>query len=66
LKTCTFLRAITARRTRRMSSSLLPLNMTPLMTSIQPPVAGKGMSEIIAAATVAGWSGNGLAGDVPV
>src|SRR6476646_8121288 len=27
-----------ARRTRRMSSSLLPLNMTPAMTSIHPPL----------------------------
>src|SRR5205814_5319903 len=27
-----------ARRTRRSSSSLLPLNITPAMTSIQPPV----------------------------
>src|SRR5436305_13105424 len=26
-----------ARRTRRMSSSLLPLNITPAMTSIHPP-----------------------------
>src|SRR3954470_5182874 len=26
-----------ARRTRRISSSLLPLNMTPAMTSIHPP-----------------------------
>src|ERR1700687_4741744 len=37
LTTCTLFRAIIARRTRRMSSSLLPLNMTPAMTSIHPP-----------------------------
>src|SRR6476660_7362063 len=36
LNTCTDLRAIMARRTRRMSSSLLPLNITPQITSIQP------------------------------
>src|SRR4051812_30519007 len=36
LKTCTFWRAIWARRMRRISSSLLPLNMLPVMTSIQP------------------------------
>src|SRR5688500_18814274 len=47
LKTCTFFRAMTDRRTRRISSSLLPLNITPLMTSIHPPVDGKGMSEIM-------------------
>src|SRR6266516_2249307 len=29
---------MTARRTRRMSSSLLPLNITPAMTSIHPPL----------------------------
>jgi hypothetical protein len=28
--------AICARRSRRISSSLLPLNMLPVMTSIQP------------------------------
>jgi hypothetical protein len=28
-----------ARRTRRMSSSLFPLNITPQITSIQPEVA---------------------------
>src|SRR5260221_9604413 len=38
LKTCTRFRAMIARRTRRSSSSLLPLNITPAMTSIQPPV----------------------------
>src|SRR5215208_4306634 len=38
LNTCTLLRAMMARRTRRMSSSLLPLNMTPAMTSIHPPL----------------------------
>src|SRR5687768_10804890 len=37
LKTCTRFRAIIERLTRRMSSSLLPLNMTPAITSIQPP-----------------------------
>jgi hypothetical protein len=36
LNTCTRLFAISARRTRRMSSSLFPLNITPQMTSIQP------------------------------
>ena len=36
LKICTFCFAICARRRRRMSSSLLPLNMLPVMTSIQP------------------------------
>src|SRR6058998_3722695 len=46
LNTWTLLRAITARRTRRMSSSLLPLNITPLITSIQPPLVGNGRSEI--------------------
>src|ERR1043165_160800 len=36
LKTCTSFFAIIARRTRRMSSSLLPENITPQITSIQP------------------------------
>src|SRR5688572_28154635 len=36
LKICTFWRAIWARRRRRISSSLLPLNMLPVMTSIHP------------------------------
>ncbi len=36
LKICTRCFAICARRSRRMSSSLLPLNMLPVMTSIQP------------------------------
>jgi len=36
LKICTCCRAIWARRSRRISSSLLPLNMLPVMTSIQP------------------------------
>ena len=36
LKIWTFWRAICARRSRRISSSLLPLNMLPVMTSIQP------------------------------
>src|SRR5579862_8551554 len=36
LKTSTRLRAIMARRRRRISSSLLPENMGPQMTSIQP------------------------------
>src|SRR5678810_87533 len=36
LKIWTFWRAIWARRSRRISSSLLPLNMLPAMTSIQP------------------------------
>src|SRR5687768_2886751 len=61
LNTCTFLRAITARRTRRMSSSLFPLNITPLITSIHPPVDGNGMSEIIVVGSVwwDGWDGRG-------
>jgi hypothetical protein len=33
LKTCTARRAMTARFTRRMSSSLFPLNIEPTMTS---------------------------------
>src|SRR6266481_188962 len=36
LKICTRWRAISARRRRRISSSLLPLNMGPQITSIQP------------------------------
>src|SRR5688500_15013046 len=36
LNTCTSLRAIIALRTRRISSSLLPENITPQITSIQP------------------------------
>src|SRR5438034_7751943 len=36
LNTCTRCRAICARRTRRMSSSLFPLNMLPQMTSMRP------------------------------
>src|ERR1041385_2606095 len=36
LKTCTRLRAIMARRRRRMSSSLLPENIGPQITSIHP------------------------------
>src|SRR3972149_4196242 len=32
---------MTARRTRRLSSWLLPLNMTPVMTSIQPAALKK-------------------------
>src|ERR1700757_4923017 len=36
LKICTRWRAISARRSRRISSSLLPLNMGPQITSIQP------------------------------
>src|SRR6185436_12448734 len=35
-------RAMMARRTRRKSSSLLPLNMTPAITSIHPPAWWKG------------------------
>ena len=37
LKTCTLLRAMIDRRTRRISSSLLPLNITPAITSTHPP-----------------------------
>src|SRR5262245_62072229 len=46
LNSCTFWRAICARRTRRMSSSLLPLNMLPVMTSMRParPAAGADMA----------------------
>ena len=44
LKIWTFWRAICARRTRRISSSLLPLNMLPTMTSIQPARPGPGAS----------------------
>src|SRR5213593_328772 len=40
LKTCTCLRAMTARRTRRISSSDFPLNITPEMTSIHPERVG--------------------------
>src|SRR5712692_1026743 len=36
LNTCTRCRAICARRTRRISSSLFPLNMLPQMTSMRP------------------------------
>ena len=36
LKTCTRRLAICARRSRRINSSLLPLNMLPTMTSIHP------------------------------
>src|SRR5688572_13058336 len=36
LKICTLRFAICARRSRRISSSLLPLNMLPVMTSIHP------------------------------
>src|ERR1041384_1323133 len=36
LNICTRCRAISARRSRRISSSLLPLNIGPQMTSIQP------------------------------
>src|SRR5450759_4550850 len=38
LNTCTRFRAMMARRTRRISSSLLPLNITPAITSIHPPL----------------------------
>src|SRR5688500_14512216 len=38
LKTCTRLRPMIARRTRLINSSLLPLNITPAMTSTHPPV----------------------------
>src|SRR5512132_2563434 len=46
LKIWTFCRAIWARRTRRMSSSLLPLNMLPVMTSIEPGRAGGGAGKL--------------------
>src|SRR3954468_12494087 len=39
LKICTLRLAIWARRSRRISSSLLPLNMLPATTSIQPAPA---------------------------
>src|SRR5688500_11052873 len=58
LKSCTFWRAIWARRTRRMSSSLLPLNMLPVMASIQPaPAPGRGFT---------GWTPGGLLGPLDV
>src|SRR5512141_292856 len=44
LKICTFCLAICARRSRRMSSSLLPLNMLPVITSIQPACLVRGTS----------------------
>ena len=47
LNTCTRFFAISARRTRRMSSSLLPLNITPQITSIQPPPPGGYKSPIM-------------------
>jgi hypothetical protein len=37
LNTWTRFLAMSERRTRRMSSSLLPENITPAITSIQPP-----------------------------
>src|SRR4029450_237552 len=46
LKIWTFCRPIWARRSRRMSSSLLPLNMLPVMTSIQPAWARRMSSTI--------------------
>src|SRR5258708_1938715 len=46
LKICTFWRAIWARRTRRISSSLLPLNMLPTTTSIQPVEARPGFGGV--------------------
>jgi hypothetical protein len=49
LKIWTFWRAIWARRTRRMSSSLFPLNMLPVMTSIEPGRAGGGAGKCIPA-----------------
>src|SRR5215210_903539 len=42
LKTWTRLRAMTARLTRRSSSSLFPLNITPAITSTHPPLWWKG------------------------
>jgi hypothetical protein len=36
LKTCTFCRAMVARRNRRISSSVFPQNMEPVMTSTHP------------------------------
>src|SRR5512140_2425963 len=38
LKTCTFCRAIVARTSRRISSSVLPLNIEPQITTIEPCV----------------------------
>src|SRR6185503_9938425 len=38
LNTCTLCRAMRARRSRRMSSSVLPLNMEPVITSMEPQV----------------------------
>src|ERR1700687_3494938 len=45
--------AISARRRRRMSSSLLPLNIGPQMTSSQPPCSGNNR---ITAGTLSGRS----------
>src|SRR5947208_2129780 len=46
LKICTFCFAICARRRRRINSSLLPLNMLPVTTSIQPWWASLRMTSI--------------------
>src|SRR5215217_3931682 len=53
LKTCTFCRAILARRRRRMSSSDLPENIEPAITSTQPtfPRDGGGASSWLTCAT---------------
>ena len=51
LKICTCCFAICARRSRRISSSLLPLNMLPVMTSIHPGFGVSGVSMPYATAT---------------
>jgi hypothetical protein len=38
LKTCTFWRAMVARRRRRINSSVLPQNVEPVITSMEPVV----------------------------
>jgi hypothetical protein len=50
LKISTFWRAIWARRSRRISSSVLPLYMLPTITSIHPVPAKYGVGSDMAAA----------------
>jgi len=49
LKISTRWRAIWARRSRRISSSVLPLYMLPTITSIQPGAAKGGVGSLMAA-----------------
>src|SRR4051812_38811437 len=63
LKICTFCRAICARRNRRINSSLLPLNMLPVTTSIHPccgALRTTSMAFRILSAAVSGRRGGGL------